>query len=152
MTFKEGVSNFVEALLQPINPAVVVLLGLYTVVWGFWVINPWWTVFTQAALYSELNEVTFCLIPPEVLWGGLAMFFGCITIYGAVRRSYRSLILGASSIMWHWLMICIFYFLGDPASTGGITALFMVIYGAFLWLNLRVNYKKTKNMDDVLRK
>lgn len=152
MTFRQGASKFAEALLRPINPAVVVLLGLYTVVWGFWIANPWWEVFIKAPLYSKLNEATFCLVPPEILWGCLAMVFGAVTIYGAFKRSYRSLLIGAASMMWHWLMISIFYFLGDPSSTGGITAVFMVIYGAFLWLNLRVNFKDTSNIDDVLRK
>jgi hypothetical protein len=150
MTFRQGASKFAEALLLPINPAVVVLLGVYTVLWGFWVANPWWTVFTRAGLYSELSEVTFSIIPPEVLWGGIAMLCGAVTIYGAIKRSYKSLILGASVIGWHWLMIAIFYFLGDPASTGGITALLMAVYGAFLWLNVKINFKEHKDIDDVL--
>lgn len=128
------------------------LLGIYTTLWGFWVANPWWTVFGQAPLYSALATVAPFTIPPEVFWGCLAMFCGVVTIYGSVSRSYRSLSAGAITICWHWAMISLFYFLGDPLNTGGITALLMAVYGAFLWLNIRINFKDTRNMDDVLRK
>lgn len=141
-----------RALLLPINPAVVVLLGIYTVVWGFWVANPWWTVFTQAPLYSALSQVTFSVLPPEVFWGCIAMFCGAVTVYGAVKRSYRSLIVGSSVVGWHWFMIAIFYFIGDAASTGGITALLLATYGAYLWVNLRINFRVRHDMNDVLKK
>lgn len=149
MTFREGSQKLARALLLPINPAVVVLLGFYTVLWGFWVANPWWTVFTQAPLYSEMAAIAPFAIPPEIFWGCLAMFAGAVIIYGAVNRSYRSLSIGSSVVWWHWCMISILYFLGDFASTGGITAAMMATYGAFLWVNLRVNYKPHESMDDV---
>lgn len=155
MTLSEGSEKLARALLLPINPAVVVLLGIYTVVWGFWVANPFWTVFTQAPLYNALDSIWFVAasgISPEVFWGTIAMLCGAVTTYGAIRRSYRSLITGATVIGWHWFMISIMYFIGDAANTGGITALLMAVYGAFLFLNIRVNFKETHNMDDVLRK
>ena len=144
-----------RALLLPINPAVVVLLGIYTIVWGFWVANPFWDVFGQAALYSAMANVGFLTalgIPAEPFWGILAILCGTVTTYGAIKRRYRSLVLGATVIGWHWFMICILYFMGDPLNTGGITALLMAVYGAFLWVNIRVNFKDDHNMDDVLRR
>lgn len=146
------VEKFAEALLLPLNPALVVLLGIYTMLWGFWVANPWWTVFDKAPLYSALAAAAPFAIPPELFWGTIAMVCGSVTVYGAVKRHYKPLIRGAVVIGWHWFMIAIFYFLGDPANTGGITALLMSVYGAFVWVNLRVNFKDSKNMDDVLRK
>lgn len=140
-----------EALLLPINPAVVVLLGIYTMVWGFWVANPFWTVFTQAKLYSEMAAVAPISLFPEIFWGGVALVCGGVIVYGAVKRSYRSLIAGASVAWWHWLMISIFYFIADPASTGGITAAFAAIYGAFLWVNLKVNHKDKPHKEDLMR-
>lgn len=131
---KEGLAN---ALLKPINTAAVVLLGVYTVVWGVWVANPFWTVFTQAPLYSVLAEVA-----PEYFWGCVAIFCGIVTIIGAVKRSYRTLVNGAIVACWHWSMISIFYFLGDPLNTGGITALTFAIYASFVYLNIKVNHKK----------
>lgn len=146
-----GTEKLAKALLLPINPAAVVLLGIYTVLWGFWVANPFWTVFTQAPLYNVLAATSIGIIPPEVLWGCIAMCCGCVTIYGAVKRSYKPLVRGASLAGWHWLMIAVFYFLGDPLNTGGITALIFAVYGAFIYLNIRVNFKKRKNSDSILQ-
>lgn len=153
----ERTEKFVRALLLPINPAVVVLLGIFTTVWGFWVANPFWTVFSQAALFNAMNSAEFVQwvgmigISPEVFWGGIAMVCGVFIIHGAVKRSYKSLIRGSTIAFFHWLAISIMFFLGDWMNTGGITAGIFAIYGAFLWVNIRVNFKESHNMDDVLR-
>lgn len=132
-------------MLKPINPAAVILLGIYTVVWGFWVANPWWSVFSQAKMFATLSSIA-----PEVFWGSLAMVCGAITIYGAVSRKYRPLITGAQVSGWHWFMISIFYFIGDFANTGGITALVFSVYSAFIYLNIRVNFKDDKKSPQIL--
>jgi len=150
----ENTEKFVRALLLPINPAVVVLLGIYTTLWGFWVANPWWTVFTQAQLFSALETAWFIQVLPfsaEVFWGGIAIICGLFIIHGAMRRSYSSLIRGATIAFFHWGVIALFYFMGDWTNTGGITALLMCTYGAFLFLNIRVNFKERKEINDVLR-
>lgn len=129
-----------RALLLPINPAAVIILGIYTMAWGFWVANPFWTVFTQAALYSQL-----AMLAPEWFWGCLAIACGIVTTYGAIKRRYGPLVVGAQTAGWHWLMIGIMYFLGDPLNTGGITALVFAVYSAFIYINLRVNFKDDRD-------
>lgn len=145
MTLTESKEKLAHALLLPINPAAVVLLGIYTVLWGLWVANPFWTVFTQAELYGVLATVA-----PEVFWGCLAIGCGLVTIYGAVKRRYGPLVRGASFSGWHWLMISIFYFMGDPLNTGGITALIFAVYAAFVYLNIRVNFKENRKSPNIL--
>lgn len=142
---KEKRARLAHALLLPINPAAVVLLGIYTVVWGIWVANPFWDVFTRAELYGVLATVA-----PEIFWGLLAMTCGTITIYGAWKRRYGPLVRGASASGWHWMMIAIFYFMGDPLNTGGITALIFAVYAAFVYLNIRVNFKDDRQSDGIL--
>lgn len=129
---REGLA---KSLLLPINPSAVIILGVYTIVWGLYVANPFWNVFTQAALYSQL-----AMLAPEVFWGCLAIACGTVTCYGAIKRKYRPLTVGAQTAGWHWLMISIMYFLGDPLNTGGITALVFAIYAVFIYINLRVNF------------
>lgn len=138
--------QLVRALLLPINPAAVILLGIYTVVWGVWVANPFWSVFSQAELYGVLATVA-----PEVFWGCLAILCGIVTVYGAVKRSYRALINGSSVAGWHWFMITVFYFMGDPLNTGGITALIFAVYAIFIYLNLKVNFKDDPHNEDLLK-
>lgn len=142
---------------MPINPAVVVLLGIYTVAWGFWIANPFWTVFTQAQLYSAMNHAAFVEwvgmvgISPEVFWGTIAIACGVFIIIGAMKRSYKWLIRGSTIAFFHWGVIALMYFMGDWMNTGGITSLIFCIYGGFLWLNIRVNFKEHQDIDDVLR-
>lgn len=140
-----GNEKLAKALLLPINTAAVILLGIYTTIWGFWVANPFWTVFTQAQLYSVLSGLA-----PEVFWGSIAIFCGIIVSWGAIRRHYRPLVIGASVAFWHWLMIGIFYCLGDIFNTGGITALFLAVYAGYIYLNIRVNFKNDKVNPEIL--
>jgi hypothetical protein len=141
MNVKDAPRKLAQALLLPINPAAVVLLGIYTTVWGAWLASPFWTVFTQAPLFSVLARAAPDFVPAEYFWGTIAIICGSITIYGAVKRSYRALITGASVAGWHWLMIATFYFWGDWQNTGGITALIFCVYACFIYVNIRVNYK-----------
>lgn len=123
------------SILRPINTSVIVLLGIYTVVWGIWLANPFWSAFQSAKLFSALG-----LVAPEVFWGTLAIVCGCITIFGVFRGSYRALTTGAATAGFHWMMIAVFYFIGDWMNTGGITSLTFAIYAGFIYLNLRVNF------------
>jgi hypothetical protein len=130
--------RFAKALLKPINTAAIVLLGLYTVTWGFWLANPFWDTFSRAPLFDSMRETGV----PEWCWGVFAILCGCVTMYGAYKRAYRPLVIGASTAGWHWFMIAIFYFMGDWQNTGGITSLTFSIYAAFIYLNVKVNHVK----------
>jgi len=133
MTKKE---RFAEALLLPINPALVVLLGIYTVVWGLWIANPFWDVFSTAPLYSAMANIA-----AEYIWGGIAIAAGIVTIVGAVVRNYGTLTRGAAVAFLHWFVISIMYFMGDPLNTGGITSLVIASYAAVVYWNIRINFK-----------
>jgi hypothetical protein len=150
MTFSEGSEKLAHALLLPINPAAVIILGAYTVLWGIWVGNPFWGVFTHAKLYSMLAHFPPAFIPAEYFWGTIAIVCGCIIIYGAVRRGYKALIMGSSVAFWHWLIIGIFYMVGDVFNTGGITALTFAFYAAYIYLNIKVNFKDNKKSKNIL--
>lgn len=139
MTLHEGTERLAQALLLPINPAAVIILGIYTIVWGVWVANPFWSVFSQAELYGVLATVA-----PEWFWGCLAIVVGSICTYGAIKRRYGPLVRGAVLSGWHWMMIAVFYFMGDFFNTGGITALVFAVYAGFIYVNLRVNFKNDR--------
>jgi hypothetical protein len=145
---REKQDKFTGALLKPINPTAIILLGIYTVVWGFWLANPWWDAFSRAALYSVLARSPIA----EWGWGCIAIFCGSITCWGAYRRSYHPLLIGSAVAGWHWLMISIFYIKGDWQNTGGITALTFAIYAAFIYLNIKVNHNNGgQEMDEILQ-
>ena len=127
-------NKIAKALLKPINTSAVILLGVYTTVWGLWVANPFWTVFSQAPLYS-----TMASIMPEWAWGSIAILCGLVIVYGVLKPSYKTLTRGALVGTWHWATIAVLYFIGDALNTGGITSLTFAVYAAFVYLNIRVN-------------
>jgi len=121
-------------LLMPINTSAILLLGVYTIVWGFWVGNPFWDVFTYSDLYRQM-----AVMAPEWVWGMVGMLTGGVTCWGVLRPSYYSLLTGAAVVGLFWLMITFLYFFGAWQSTGGPTALLLTIYGFFIYLNIKVN-------------
>ena len=129
-------------ILRPINPSVIIILGVYTIVWGLWLISPFWTVFTQAPLYSALMA-----IGSEYFWGSVATVSGMLISYGAIKPSYRNLILGSLVGFFYWFIIAGLYFAGDWMNTGGITSLAFAIYSALIWVNIKVN--KSHFMEDI---
>ena len=145
MTIHEGSEKLAKALLLPINPALIVVLGIYTAVWGGWLLFPFSDVFSRAKLYSVMAHIA-----PEWAWGCFAIFCGALIIYGAVQRSYWPLVRGAMAGAFHWFLIALCYFLGDFASTGGITSLTFAAYAALVGLNIKINFKHDTKSTEIL--
>jgi hypothetical protein len=139
-------TTLVKSLLKPINTSIIIILGIYTIVWGLWIIAPWWTVFTTAPLYSAMAG-----IGSETFWGSTAIIAGTVVTFGAVKPSYRNLHMGAFVACLHWLIIGIFYFIGDWTNTGGITALTFAVYAAVVWVNIKINktYYKAQECETI---
>lgn len=127
-------SWLVKKLGAPINTSAAIILGMYTLLWGLWVVNPCWNAFETARLYSALLAVL-----PEFCWGIFACIVGLTMCYGIVRNSYKSVARGAWAGFIHWFIIAGGYFIGDWQNTGGITAAMICVYCGFVYLNLRVN-------------
>lgn len=120
-------------MMQPINPALIAILGAYTVLWGLWVANPFWDVFSSAPLYSKMAEL------PEWAWGLFAMGSGFEMIRGVLRNSNSALRRGAFVGYFHWLVITFMYFAGDWHNTGGITSMTLSLYSLIVYLNYKKN-------------
>jgi hypothetical protein len=122
-----------RAMLQPINTAATIILAIFTLVWGVWIGNPFWSLFDTSSVY---NTMAFL---PEYFWGGVAALCGAGMIWGVLRNSYNSLKMSSVIGFYHWIAITVLFFLGDWRGTGGITALLIASYCGFIYLNLRVN-------------
>lgn len=143
MSITEGQEKLARAMLRPVNPVAIILLGIFTIVWGFWVGNPFWNLFAHAASYSVMDFM------PEWLWGLIALVVGVVISYGAFTRTIPSLILGSKVGGLFWFVISIMFFLGDWMNTGGITALLLSVYSTFIYLNLKVNSQICEHHDDL---
>lgn len=139
MSLLSNKEHLAGALLKPINPSASIIIGVYTVLWGIWVASPFWSAFARASYYSVMAQLA-----PEWVWGLAALFCGGLMIYGATRRTYRELTNGAGSIAILWFLIGICNFLADWQATGGVTSIMIFVYGAFVYLNIRVNYRGNK--------
>lgn len=128
--------------MAPISQATILILGAYTALWGLWLVNPFWTVFSQAGLYSQMAAIM-----PEWCWGSIAIVAGIGMVLGALKGSadtkhplirYRTMTFSAMTGCLHWLVIGILYMAGDIFSTGGITSLTFAIYAAYIYVNIRI--------------
>lgn len=129
--FVDGVK---QAMFRPINKAAISIMGVFTLLWGFWVANPFWDVFTTAPLFHFMAALA-----PEWVWGGAALIVGMIMMYGIIKMSYRSLLRGAQVGFYFWIFASINFFLGDWQNTGGITLFMIAFYCAYITLNLAIN-------------
>jgi hypothetical protein len=132
-----------EAMFRPINTAAISILGAFSLLWGIWVSNPWWTVFDNAHIFDFMT-----VLMPEWVWGALAILVGCTMLFGVVRNSYQSLRWGALTGFYFWLFGAITFFLGDWQNTGGITLLMVALYCGYIALNLQINKDSFKEKDE----
>lgn len=119
---------------KPVNTAATIILAAYTTLWGFWLLSPFWDVFTSAPLYQHMNSLA-----PESAFGLVAIAVGIIMFWGVLKNSYMALSKSTFVGAIFWFVIAVFYFLGDWHNTGGITSLMICCYCSFIWLNIKVN-------------
>ena len=128
-----------EALLKPVNMVVTGLLGIFTIVWGLWVVNPYVNSF-HSAVFSQL--ISF--IPWEWAWGLAAIGAGVLTLLGVIYDKQKTIFLGAEWAAIYWFIISIFFFLGDWTATAWLTAGFLFILSSYIYLNCKVRYDMEK--------
>lgn len=121
------------ALRRPINPAAILIMAAYTILWGFWIGNPFWDVFQSSQMFGLMKHF------PEPFWGATAVTTGLIMLRGTMLRHVKALSFGAFIGFIHWSVIAALYFGGDWHNTGGITCTMVSIYCAYIYLNLRLN-------------
>lgn len=125
---------FIELMFKPAHVAIVALLGMYTTVWGFWIGSPFWETFTTAKVYANMLGAA-----PEISWGCTALLIGILVCAAAASHSYVLNRLGGGLLFSYWSVVAIMYLTSDWHNTGGITAVFLAIYGAYIFINSKLN-------------
>lgn len=123
-----------ESMFRPLNTAAISILGVFSVLWGIWVGNPFWSVFRQAEIFEVMAAVL-----PEWAWGSIAFVVGSIMIYGVKEQKYHALKNGALAGFYFWLFASISFFAGDWKNTGGLTLAMIALYCGYVALNLSTN-------------
>lgn len=124
-----------QGLLRPINPQVTVILGALTFLWGLWVVNPFWEVFTSAPLFSKMAAFA-----PEWAWGSWSTTCGLLLMYYVFKFDPKRLIWPLGFAAWHWCTVSTMMWFGDWHNTGGLTYGFVSLYAAFCYLNIKINW------------
>lgn len=109
-------------------------MGVYTILWGIWVANPFWTSFDEARRYAWLKDVM-----PEWTWGVLAVAVGATMTYGVMKNSFKPLARGSFVGAVYWGIIATGYYIGDWRDTAGLTKTMICVYCAFIFLNIKMN-------------
>jgi hypothetical protein len=130
-------AKLANRLGQPINTAAIVLMGVYTILWGFWVGNPFWSTFHEAKQYDWMSRVM-----PEMAWGLTAIAVGVVMCVGVIKNSYHSLSIGSFIGAIYWGTVAAGYYIGDWRDTAGLTKTMICVYCAFIFLNIRMNHDR----------
>ena len=133
-----------KSILRPPSAVAIVMLGVYMTLWGIWVANPFWTVFTSSTIYH-----TMAAFAPEWFYGTGAIICGVLITYGAVLDSYFAKTAGSLLGALHWVSLSTLYFIGDWHNTGAITTLFVAATSAYLYLSTVINRYARDREDDL---
>lgn len=130
-TVSEAVKN---AMFRPINKSASVILGITSLVWGFWVANPFWRVFDSAQVYYVLNALA-----PEWMWGLIPMLIGIGMIVGIAKSRFTTLLASVRIGFYFWFFTSLCFFIGDWQNTAGIIYSMVTLYCGYVALNLSIN-------------
>lgn len=126
-----------KAFLKPMNRMAASIIGVYNILWGAWILSPFWDTFPVSHHYDAMWHIA-----PEIVWGGLSVLIGMGIVFGAVTDRIKHVIFSANVGFYYWLCLTLLYLLGAWQGTAWITSLMLCTYYAFIALNLKVNYKQ----------
>lgn len=131
---RTALSRLAAQLIQPLRPLAIIVLGVYTLVWGIWVIEPAWNAIGHGQVFKVMSSLF-----PEYVWGTLGILIGIVLLFGLIIKSYQVLVVGSTLSGWFWGLITLLLFFGDWHSVLGWTALVFAIHASFIYLNIKIN-------------
>ena len=108
------------------------LLSLAAMSWGLWVLNPWSNAFTTAATFIPMAKVG-----SEIAWGAAYSLVGVAGLLAAWRGSLLVRRVSLILIMFAWMIIAVFYAIGNPYGTGFIPYLYLALITANDFIEVR---------------
>jgi hypothetical protein len=132
-------------MLKPINPYAQMITGVFTAIWGLWLLSPV-DVFGTAPLFSKMASFA-----PEWAWGSWAFTCGSFIILGVLKGMYKFLLGTLEFAIWHWGTVSMMMWWGDWENTGGITYSFVAVLCVYSYLNIKFNYVRKNGADTHFR-
>jgi hypothetical protein len=114
------------------NKRLEYLLAFAALIWGLVVFNPWSDAFT-----SSITFVSMAKVASELTWGILLTSIGVSGIIttkcGHVLSRQIYLLLNMSI----WIVLSVFYFLGNPQGTGFIPYAILAMIAFTIFIDVR---------------
>lgn len=91
---------------------IVFVSSVQTILWGVWVINPYYTIFSSSEMFSVLSK-----IGSEIIWGHFAIFIGLsklLSSYFTLKTYNYIKIIPFVLGIFLWSTISVSYFSGRP--------------------------------------
>jgi hypothetical protein len=111
----------------------LLLGGLLSVVWGLWLMSPFWNTYNAAFFFAA-----FAALGPPWIFGGAAVLLGTAKIYSTIRQVQPLLRCTAFALVMQWITVSILVFLGDPTNTAMVVYPFLATWNAWLWLRIKM--------------
>lgn len=96
------VNIYINAIrTAPIVP-MELLIGMFSVIWGLWLVNPLGDTFTSSTIYRAM-----ALIGPEWVWGTAVFVLGFVRLYALYRNHvlWRLRIALAGYLLWGFISL-----------------------------------------------
>lgn len=131
--------NIAVALMQPMNKAGAGIMGFFMILWGLWILLPFWDALSAANLFRFILELL-----PEPAVGGIAVGIGLMFLAALKLKNYCLLWVSAGVASWYWGLFTIFCFISDWMNVSDMTYFALFLYSAFVYENVRLNTRWNK--------
>lgn len=120
-------------IIKETNPQIIELFnGILEVLWGLWLINPYWNTFAQSHSWSTLKNIA-----NEYTWGCIILIIGLshiLALFGDKYYIIRRVALLSSIVF--WTNILMMFSLSNVATTA-IPAYFMLLM-SYIWAYYKI--------------
>jgi hypothetical protein len=121
-----------KRMLQPVNTAVISIMGVFNLLLGFWLILP----FKSLGKYDQSIEFSI----------GVVLFvIGSLIVYGALRERISTLGAGAIAGFVFWIVATGLAAVTHFTATDWIFTLMIAVYHGFVGVNMLVNNRNLPN-------
>lgn len=128
--------KFWHSLLEPINPNLSILLGLFNVVYGLWTFLP------SLSRSGDINEYLSNYGGPGV-WGACIALLGIVMVYFNRTQGPRAQVNAMSANAVAWSFFSAVFAHKDLYDTSWLMAMFIAFYSIIVAANFWVNWEYT---------
>lgn len=115
--------------LAPISPFNILLVGVFSFLWGLWVALPFWDVFNRSPIYSALDWVG-----SELIWGSIQIIVGTVLVFAAFD-SLRWMKYATFGGFLSWFLVALGFAVADWQNPGMWVSGFIAALNAYMFLN-----------------